>query len=130
GGKGQLSSAHSVLTQKGVAVPAIGLAKRLEEIIIKRENGFEAVELGRDSHVTKLLQRIRDESHRIAVSYHSTLKTGRQTASLLDYIPPVGPPTRSKLLKSFGSVKGIIEASRHDLQQAVGPKKAVLISRY
>jgi excinuclease ABC subunit C len=130
GGKGQLSSARSALEQKGVTVPAIGLAKRLEEVIIKRENGFEAVELGRDSHVTKLLQRIRDESHRFAVSYHSTLKTGRQTSSLLEDIPSVGPVTRKKLLKSFGSVKGIIQASRHDLQQVVGPKKAALISRY
>ena len=74
--------------------------------------------------MVKLLQRIRDESHRFAVSYHSTLKVKRQTASLLDDIPGIGPATRKKLLKTFGSVRGIQAATEAELILVVGAAKA------
>jgi excinuclease ABC subunit C len=78
----------------------------------------------------KLFQRIRDESHRFAVSYHSVLKVKRQTASLLDEIPGVGPATRKKLLKSFGSWREILQASDTQLEQVIGNKKTMTIKPY
>ncbi len=83
--------------------------------------------VGRFDDITKLIQRIRDESHRFAVSYHTTLKRARQTTSLLDTIPSVGLVTKKKLLKQYGSVRGIREASERDLAIVVGPSKAKVI---
>ncbi len=74
--------------------------------------------------VVKLLQRIRDESHRFAVSYHSSLKRARQTSSSLDDIPGIGPATRKKLIKAFGSLRGVSQATEAELAAAVGPKLA------
>lgn len=147
GGKGQLSAALEMVRVSGVAVPAIGLAKRLEEIVIHRdlshvvidptttatpgvvtESGdFLIVRLSHDSHIVKLLQRIRNESHRFAVSYHSTLKRTGATKSLLDDIPGVGPVTRKKLLASFGSGKGAQTATLDQLSAVVGAKQAARI---
>ena len=78
----------------------------------------------------KLLQRIRDESHRFAVSYHSVLKVKRQTASILDDIPGIGPTTRKKLLRSFGSLRAVNLASPVELEQAIGPQKAHLLQQF
>ena len=100
-----------MLDEHDIKKPAIGLAKQFEEIIVQKDwkylqinrkkitslhgtvlesDEFLSVRLPHNSHVVKLLQRIRDESHRFAVSYHSVLKTNRQTASLLDDIPTIG----------------------------------------
>lgn len=138
GGKGQLKAALSALDSKGVAIPTIGLAKRYERIYIpktplinrqesKMKIEYEEIELAKDSHVLRLLQRIRDESHRFAVSYHSSLKTKGQTASLLEEIPGIGPATRKKLVKKFGSFKGVKSASEEELAEVVGRTKAKLI---
>lgn len=77
----------------------------------------------RYSDITKLFQRIRDESHRFAVSYHTVLARKRQTASILDDVPGIGPATKKKLLKRFGSVKGIKDASDEAILAAVGPAR-------
>ena len=77
--------------------------------------------------LTKLFQRIRDESHRFAVSYHSNLKRKGITKSLLDEVPGIGPVTRKKLLKTFGSVRGISSASEGDLHTVVSPAIAARI---
>lgn len=77
--------------------------------------------------VTKLFQRIRDESHRFAVSYHTTLKRQGATRSTLDDIPGIGPVTRKKLIKKFGSMRGVRAASEADLRALVGPKLATRI---
>lgn len=130
GGKGQLSSALSALKEKQINIPAIGLAKRLEEIVVFNDGEYKMIELGRDSHVTKLLQRIRDEAHRFAVSYHSTLKTKRQTESGLESLPTIGPATRKRLLKTFGSLRGASQASLQELAKVIGPKKALLVHNY
>jgi excinuclease ABC subunit C len=130
GGKGQLSSAQSVLAEKDISIPSIGLAKREEQVILRNNDDFTTIDLDQNSHVIKLLQRIRDESHRFAVSYHSSLKRTRQTVSLLDEIPTVGPATRKKLLKAFGSLKGISQARQWELEKVVGPKKATIIKQY
>jgi excinuclease ABC subunit C len=84
----------------------------------------------RFDHVTKLFQRIRDESHRFAVSYHTVLKRAGQTKSSLEDVPGIGPVTRKNLLKKFGSVRGIMEAPESELDQAVGQKKAQLIRQH
>lgn len=82
------------------------------------------------SDVVKLFQRIRDESHRFAVSYHTVLKRQKQTASMLEEIPGVGPTTRKKLIKTFGSLRGVKAATPEQLVAAVGEAKAKLIAPY
>jgi excinuclease ABC subunit C len=91
---------------------------------------FILVNLPHSTNLVKLLQRIRDESHRFAVSYHSTLKGKRQTASMLDDIPGIGPVTRKKLLRTFGSYKGVTEASQRDIANVIGASKARSLQGY
>lgn len=150
GGKGQLSAATKSRNQAGYEIPMVGLVKREEQIVVSNEshitlddawitshNGwvtkgetFVTIQLPVTNHIVKLLQRIRDESHRFAVSYHSTLKKNRQSISMLDEIPSVGPATKRKLLKTFGSLQGISKAPLSEVEQAVGPKKAAIIKQY
>lgn len=151
GGKGQLSSAIAARDAAEQKTPMIGLAKREEEIVIHRDlsnvelnrefaqsadailtqdDQFIRVLLPKNSHIVKLLQRIRDESHRFAVSYHSVLKEKRQVSSLLDDIPGVGPTTRKKLLRTFGSMRGVTQASEAELATVVGNKKAAVLQQY
>ncbi len=85
---------------------------------------FVLINLPHNTNVVKLLQRIRDESHRFAVSYHSTLKVKRQTSSLLDDIPGVGQTTRKKLIRAFGSLRAVQQASQSELATVVGKQKA------
>jgi excinuclease ABC subunit C len=80
--------------------------------------------------VIKLIQRIRDESHRFAVSYHSTLRDKQQTRSLLDGIPTIGPATRKKLIKTFGSMRGVLQATDAELSAVVGAQKAIALKQY
>ena len=80
--------------------------------------------------IVKLFQRIRDESHRFAISYHTSLKRKNSTKSALDDIPGVGPATRKKLLQKFGSVKGIAGAPESEVAKIVGKTKSVLIQGY
>jgi excinuclease ABC subunit C len=82
------------------------------------------------SDVTKLFQRIRDESHRFAVSYHTVLKRAKQTSSILEEIPGIGPVTRKKLLKTFGSMRGVASPEQSALVAVVGQKKAKLMEAY
>ena len=78
---------------------------------------FILLNLPHNINLVKLLQRIRDESHRFAVSYHSVLKVKRQTASMLDEIPTIGPATRKKLLKTFGSMRGLMQARQFKMKK-------------
>lgn len=151
GGKGQLDAALKARDAAGCTMPFIGLAKREEQIVIAKDRsnvtlndaflqklgGFKTesedfilVNVPHSTNLVKLLQRIRDESHRFAVSYHSVLKTKRQTASTLDEIPTIGPATRKKLLKTFGSVKGVIQARDFELEKVIGAKKTVILKQY
>lgn len=82
------------------------------------------------SDVVKLFQRIRDESHRFAVSYHTVLKRQKQTASSLEEIPGIGPATRKKLIKTFGSLRGVKAATHEQLVAVVGDVKATMIAPY
>lgn len=91
---------------------------------------FILINLPHNTNLVKLLQRIRDESHRFAVTYHSVLKVKRQTASMLDDIPTIGPATRKKLIKTFGSMRGVMQARDWELEKVVGEKKAVILKQY
>ena len=86
--------------------------------------------VGQYDNLIKLFQRIRDESHRFAVTYHSVLRSKRQTASVLDDIPTIGPATRKKLLKTFGSMRGVLQARDQDLVHLLGEKKATILRQY
>lgn len=131
GGKGQLSAATTAAEAAGYShIPMIGLAKRFEEIIKKHNNQrFEVIRLAENSHAVKLLQRIRDESHRFAVSYHSVLRRTRQTASRLEQIAGIGPKTRQKLIRHFGSTRKVVEASNAELKKLLGEKTAARLGR-
>jgi len=132
GGQPQLAGALSILDSAGSAIPAIGLAKRREEIIrrLPAPLGFESILLPPDSHILQLLQRVRDEAHRFAINYQTLLRGKRATASLLDSVPGVGPATRRLLIRRFGSVRGVREATVQELAQAVGPSKAAVIAEH
>lgn len=91
---------------------------------------FLLVNLLHSSHIVKLLQRIRDESHRFAVSYHTVLKRQRQTASDLELIPGIGPATRRKLIRAFGSLRAVTEADTEKIAEIVGASRAGLIKKY
>ncbi len=81
------------------------------------------------SDLVKLFQRIRDESHRFAVSYHTVLKRQRQTASMLEEIPGIGPATRRKLLRHFGSMRGVAQATQTDLTAVIGLERAARVAQ-
>ena len=132
GGKGQLSAAMAARGQSGhEPMPMMGLAKRFEDVILKRSGGeFEIVRLAENSHLIKLLQRLRDESHRFAISYHSSLRRSRQTASLLDKVPGVGPITRKKLIRHFGSTQKVLNASARQLQKVLGNKTGARLAHH
>jgi excinuclease ABC subunit C len=90
---------------------------------------YAVISLPHSSHIVKLLQRIRDESHRFAVSYHTVLKRQKQTASILDDIPGIGPVLKKKLIRRFGSLRSIADASEVELAEVIGQKKATLVKR-
>jgi len=174
GGQPQLSAALGVLDALGLAIPAIGLAKRQEEIVrrvhhdvvvreqtILRQDSagteadteleegerslaqagksapastigdrYESILLPHTSHVLQLLQRVRDEAHRFAITYQTILRGKRQTSSLLDEIPGVGPATRKQLIRKFGSVRGVRLATAEELAATIGPAKANIVREH
>ncbi len=123
GGKGQLSSAVQVLQKLGIEnQPIIGLAKRLEEVFVPGES--EARMLPRTSSSLRLLQQIRDEAHRFAITFHRQRRRRRTLHSELDNIAGIGPKRRQQLLKAFGSVKNIRQATEDALvEKGKLPKK-------
>lgn len=112
GGKGQLEVGLNVLKTEKLVIPIAGIAKKEETIIFRKKNGYEQINLKKDSSTLFLVQRIRDEAHRFAVSYHRKLKRKAQTESLLEEIKGVGKKTAKSLLKKFG---GIEEIKKTDL---------------
>jgi excinuclease ABC subunit C len=130
GGKGQLNAALAALKEAGVDVPVIGLAKENEEIFIPRRKS--PVVLARSSPGLQLLQRLRDEAHRFAISYFSTVHRRKAFKSVLDGVPGIGPRRKSALIRQFGSVPGIREASVAELAAAAGitPQQAARLKEY
>ena len=123
GGQGQLSAAYAALEDLGLAnLMAVGLAKK-EEVLYTRDRG-DPLALASNDPALLLLQRIRDEAHRFAVTFHRRARTLRDLRSEVDDIPGVGPRRRRALLTRFGSVAGIRRATREELSAAVGAKLA------
>ena len=119
GGKGQLSSALTIIRQLGhAALPVVSLAKRFEEIY--QEGESDPVVLPRDGEALKLVQRIRDEAHRFAVAYHRKLRGKRNLVSVLDHVPGIGPARRKALWDAFGSIDKIKAAGVEQLAEVPG----------
>ena len=120
GGKGQLGRAVKVLETYGLQerVPVVGLAKQQEELF--RPGISEFVMLPRHSQAFYLIQRIRDEAHRFAITAHRKKRTKTGLASRLDSIPGVGPNRRKALLIQFGSIEAIKEATIEQLAAVKG----------
>jgi len=130
GGLGQLHAAYAALEEIGVTLqPLASIAKR-EEIIYVHGQEDDPVVLDRRSPVLHLVQKIRDESHRFAVTYHRKRREMRDRDSELDAIPGVGPRTRQRLLEHFGSLRGIKQATPDALTAVVNAATAEKIRRY
>jgi excinuclease ABC subunit C len=122
GGKGQLNAAREVMTGLGVDhIPTIGLAKQREEVFVPGRS--KPILLPRDAEGLYLLQRVRDEAHRFAITYHRGLRQRKGLTSQLDAIPGIGPKRRQALMRRFGSLDAIRDASVEELA-AVGGMNA------
>lgn len=115
GGKGQLSSAVRVLDELGLRneIPVVSLAKQFEEVFVPGKS--ESIKLPRQSEALFMLQRIRDESHRFAITYHRQLRDKRMTKSALDGIPGLGPTRKKRLAKELGGVNAVKRAELETL---------------
>ena len=119
GGKGQLSAATAAIAERGLSLPLVGLAKRREEVFVPGRPS--PVELPPDEPASLLLQRIRDEAHRFALTFHRQRRGGALTGtSIFDELPRVGPVRRRRILEHFGSPERFVAASREDLEQVPG----------
>ncbi|HSU54900.1 MAG TPA: helix-hairpin-helix domain-containing protein, partial [Candidatus Dormibacteraeota bacterium] len=119
GGKGQLGAACAELDKLGLSrIPIIGLAKEFEEVY--RPGIKEPLRLSHDSGALKLLQRVRDESHRLANTYNATLRLRRISESILDEFPSIGERRKAALLKKFGSVQRIRLATVEQIAEVPG----------
>lgn len=123
GGKGQLSSAVQALRDVGMDVPICGLAKENEEIFLPGRP--DPIMLPRDSQALYLVQRIRDEAHRFAISFHRSTRSKTAFKSRLDEVPGVGPARKKALIKSFGSINAIQAASIDELTAVEGINHSV-----
>ena len=119
GGKGQLSAACAELAKLGLShIPIVGLAKEFEEIY--RPGQSEPLRLSHDSGALKLLQRVRDESHRFANTYNAQLRLKKISESILDEFPGIGQQRKAVLLKKFGSVQRLRLATVEQIAQVPG----------
>ena len=122
GGKGQLGRATKVLDELGLDIPVIGLAKKLEEVFVPGQQDPIIIDRGEES--LYLLQRARDEAHRFAITYHRKLRDKSMVDSILDDVAGIGSGRKKALIKRFGSVKRMREASIEDLADVVPDKVA------
>jgi excinuclease ABC subunit C len=118
GGKGQLNAALSAMEKTGTTLPVASLAKENEEIYLPRRK--LPLVLPKSSPGLQLLQRLRDEAHRFAISYHASVHRKKAFTSVLDSIPGIGPRRKNALLRQFGTVQTIREASIEELVAATG----------
>jgi excinuclease ABC subunit C len=129
GGKGQLSAAYEALEQIGLGnLVAVGIAKK-EEVLFTRHQP-DPIVLAENDPALLLVQRIRDEAHRFAVTFHRRARSMRDLRSELDQVPGIGPRRRKALLTRFGSLAGVRRATREELASVVGPKTAAVIIDY
>jgi excinuclease ABC subunit C len=119
GGKPQLSAAVAAMAETGIeGVPVVALAKREEELYVPGWDRPALLPTGSAS--LYLVKRVRDEAHRFAIAYHRDLRGKAMTASILDEVPGVGPTRKKALLKEFGSVKRLREASVEEIAAVRG----------
>ncbi len=123
GGKGQLNAACEALASLGLSLPVAALAKEHEELYVPGQSA--PIVLPRDSQALFLVQRIRDEAHRFAVTFHRARRTRTALRSALDEIPGIGPRRRRELLRRFGSVEGIRQASVEEIAAVPGISRAL-----
>ncbi|QSE98342.1 excinuclease ABC subunit UvrC [Fulvivirga lutea] len=127
GGKGQLSMVKKALVDLGIygEIPVIGIAKKLEEIYFPEDK--YPVHISKKSITLRLLQHLRDEAHRFAITFHRLKRSKGSLASELTEIKGIGSETADKLIKQFKSIKKIKEASKEEITQLIGTAKAKLI---
>ncbi|HRP94427.1 MAG TPA: excinuclease ABC subunit C, partial [Ignavibacteriaceae bacterium] len=129
GGKGQLSSAVEILDSLGFNnYNIIGLAKRLEEVFLPNNSDPELIP--KTSSGLKLLQQIRDEAHRFAITFHRVRRSKRTIKSELTDIKGIGTETAKLLLERFGSLESIKQALQKELEEAVGKKKTEILLKH
>ena len=129
GGKGQLTAAYDALEQIGLGnLVAVGIAKK-EELLFTRDQQ-DPIALPDNDPALLLIERIRDEAHRFAVTFHRKARTMRDLRSQLDEVPGIGPRRRRALLTKFGSLAGVRRATREELDAIVGPKAAAAVIDY
>jgi excinuclease ABC subunit C len=129
GGKGQLSAAYAALEALGLSnLVAVGIAKK-EELIFTRDHD-EPIALDPGGPALLLIQRIRDEAHRFAVTFHRHSRAKRDLRSDLDAVAGIGPRRRKALLTAFGSLAGVRRATREELAAVVGRKTADQVLAY
>ncbi len=123
GGTGQLNAAYAAFEELGIAnLVAVGLAKK-EELVFTRDSD-QPIAMDPHGPALRLLQRIRDEAHRFALSFHRQARASRDLRSELDDVPGIGPRRRKMLLTRFGSLTGVRRATREELMGVVGSKAA------
>ncbi len=122
GGKGQLGRAVKVLSEFDLDIPVVGLAKKLEEVFVPGRSDPIVIDRGEES--LYLLQRVRDEAHRFAITYHRKVRSKSMIDSILDDVPGVGSGRKKALVRTFGSVKKMRSASVDDLAKVVPDKVA------
>ena len=129
GGKGQLNAALPVIRAMGVTdVPVISLAKRIEEVFVEGES--ESIILEHHTPELQLLQQIRDEAHRFAITYHRRLRGKRNLESVLDHIEGIGPKRRKALYKHFGNLDAMRVAELEELESVEGMNKKATLAVY
>ena len=129
GGKGQLTAAYEALQQIGLGnLVAVGIAKK-EELLYTRDRQ-DPIALPENDPALLLIERIRDEAHRFAVTFHRKARSMRDLRSQLDDVPGIGPKKRRALLTRFGSLAGVRRATREELEMIVGAKAAGAVIDY
>jgi excinuclease ABC subunit C len=129
GGKGQVGAAYAALAELGLeGLVVVGLAKQ-EELLFTRDRA-DGLALPAESAALRLLQRMRNEAHRFAVTFHRRARSARTLRSDLDDVAGIGTRRRKQLLTAFGSVAGVRRASRADLERLVGARAAEAVLRH
>ncbi|NTU52933.1 MAG: excinuclease ABC subunit C [Chlorobiaceae bacterium] len=128
GGKGQVNVAWRALQELGLTIPVAGLSKRLEELWMPNER--DPYNLPKTSPALRLMQQLRDEAHRFAITYHRKLRSERTICTALTEVSGVGEKTAEKLLTRFGSIESIAKASIDELSAVAGRKTAESIYRF
>jgi excinuclease ABC subunit C len=128
GGRGQLQAALAALDRLDISLPVLGLAKREEEIWLAERS--DPVRLTRRDPALRLLQRVRDEAHRFAVTRHRGRRARRMRETSLTDIPGVGPARARALLTRFGSLSGLASAPPEEIARTVGPAAARAVREY